>query len=100
MFRDLIITKTDVISVISSLPSQNTLSMSLIKSMCWLTSNISRFKKLKIENIQNLLMVIKCGLAIEGEDEIKSDCLWAASYISDTNDDGVLELIASGDSLL
>jgi len=43
-------------------------------------------------------MVAKCGLFTE-DSEIISDCLWSISHLADTNDDNIIGMIASGETL-
>ena len=45
-----------------------------------------------------IISVVQTGLFTDDPDVI-SDCFWATSYISDTEDDEVISMIASGDIL-
>jgi importin subunit alpha-6/7 len=97
-YRDSILQKTDVLSVLSQLTTHSSVPASLLKAMCWLCSNISRHGKLNVDQMQQLIQVASCGFHTENN-EIISDCTWVISYLADTPDDNVIDMVASGETL-
>lgn len=61
--------------------------------MCWVNSNIFRYKGYPTKDIQIGLEVTRAGIFTEDPD-IQSDCLWTLSYLLDTNDDNQIDFIA------
>jgi hypothetical protein len=83
---------------LSRLVSTSKINKSLLKTICWLNSNIQRYKNLSDTDLLYGLQIASTGLFTE-EGEIVSDCLWALNYIADTDDDNLLGQIASGEIL-
>lgn len=48
--------------------------------------------------MQQLLLVAACGFHTENN-EIISDSTWVASYLADTTDDNIIEMVAAGETL-
>jgi len=85
-FRDLIIQHTCIFDILSSIGQAKTISKSLVRNMCWLNANINRYKELKPDQIFKSFILAKEGLFIS-DDTVVSDCLWAISYMVETDDD-------------
>ena len=89
---------------------QAKVNRAIIKTMVWLNSNLLRFKKLSNELVNKIYQsltkiqqaagfkIANAGLFIDEED-ITSDCLWAISYIADTDDDATIALIGRSEAL-
>lgn len=92
--RDLMIENTCLIETMSQLVKIVRVPRTLLKTMCWVNSNINRPKRLSKEIILMSLDVVNAGLFTDDVD-IESDCLWAMSYMSDTTDDDLIDKIAS-----
>ncbi len=69
-----------------------------MKSVCWLNSNLSRFKELSDEECHQVLLIAKMGL-FTTDNSIVSDCLWAISYVADTCNDDLIALVCAGETL-
>lgn len=70
----------------------------MLRTICWVASNLNRFKYLDRQNVSNSFQIAKIGLFTEDSD-IVSDCLWTLSYIADTQDDELLDMVGQPDIL-
>lgn len=52
--RDLIIEKTGIVEVMNKLIQSQRIAKTLLKTMCWVNSNINRFKNLSKEIVSFL----------------------------------------------
>jgi hypothetical protein len=92
-YQELVISQTCLLEVFKCLMLQQRISRSLLKTMCWVNTNISRYKNLSNEDIFVAVSVAKAGLFSEDPD-IVQDALWALSYVVDTHDDHLIDAIA------
>lgn len=97
-FRDYVMQRIDVYAPMKRLVSTSKISKSLLKTICWLNSNIQRYRKLSQADVINGLNIANAGLYTEDND-IVSDCLWAINYMADTDDDILIGHIASTETL-
>ena len=67
-----------------------------LRTLCWVNSNIFRFRDYPKSFIGTGLKTARAGVFSEDED-IVSDCLWTLSYLLDTNDDAQIDFIAQQD---
>ena len=65
-----------------------------MRTLCWVNSNIFRFKNLPDEIILKCIPIVNAGLFTD-DVEIQSDCLWTMSYMADTQNDRIIEQIAT-----
>jgi hypothetical protein len=96
--RDFILQRVDVYESMKRLVANPKISKSLLKTMCWLNSNIQRYKHLKMGDVLSGLHIATAGLFTD-DIEIQSDSLWAINYMADTDDDLQLTQIAEGETL-
>lgn len=66
--------------------------------MCWLNANLNRYKDLTPEQISKSFTLAKEGL-FTTDDLVISDCLWAITYMVETEDDAIIGAIATADVL-
>ncbi len=69
-----------------NLVKQSRISKHLLKTMCWVNSNLARGGEITNQEINVILRVARAGLFTE-DAQIMSDCLWTLSYITNTSDD-------------
>lgn len=74
------------------------LPRNLLRTICWVNSNLGRYKNLTDEEIMLVMSLGKAGLYSEDED-IMSDSLWAIAYVTDTHDDSLIETISEPELL-
>ena len=67
--------------------------------MCWVNSNLAREGELQNDQLNIVLKTARAGVFTE-EPQIISDCLWTLSYITITNNDGLLDHIAQNDLII
>lgn len=90
--------RVEVYEPMKKLIAGTKISKSLLRTVCWLNSNIQRYKKLPLDAIHSGLQVACAGLFTEDADII-SDCLWAINYMADTDNDILIGQIAGGEVL-
>lgn len=95
-FRDMIVQNTCLIKTCERLIKRQKISRFLLRTLCWVNSNIFRYKGYSQEDVAIGLDVLRAGLFSEDSD-ILSDCLWTLSYILDTDDDNQIDYIAKPD---
>lgn len=78
--------------------NQVKINKSLLGLCCWVTQNYSSKSKLSKDDILKVLFIAQTGLYTDIE-EIWTDCLWSLANISETSDDEILGMIASGETL-
>jgi hypothetical protein len=96
--RDHILLHTPVVTVMDRIIKHPAISRTLVKTICWLSHNLARFKELSAEHMAVCFNVAKQGMFVTNEDVV-SDCLWTLCYFSDTDDDAQLGSIAQPDVL-
>lgn len=97
-YQEIIVNQTCLLQVFSTLIDQARISRSLLKTMCWVNSNIGRYKNLTKEQVFIVVQVAKAGIFSEDSDII-SDSLWSVAYVADTHDDDLIGSIAEQDLL-
>ena len=95
-FRDLIVANTTLMDTFLRLIERQKISRYLLRTLCWVNSNIFRFKGFPTNHAEVGLKVARAGLFSEDSD-ILSDCLWTISYLLDTDDDDRIGYIAQQD---
>jgi hypothetical protein len=65
----------------------------MLRTVCWVNSNLGRYKNLNFEQVKIVVAIAKAGLFCE-DDEIISDSLWSLAYVADTHDDSLIEGMA------
>lgn len=97
-FRDLIIKHTCIFDTLSQVSKGNSISRTFLRTMCWLNANLNRYKDLTPEQISKSFTLAKEGL-FTTDDLVISDCLWAITYMVETEDDTIIGAIATADVL-
>lgn len=95
-FRNLIVEHTKLIDTFLRLVERQKISRYLLRTMCWVNSNIFRFKGFTNNDAEAGLRVARAALFSEDIDII-SDTLWTISYLVDTDDDNLIAYIAQQD---
>lgn len=95
-FRDIIMHNTALLKTFTRLLERPKISRFLLRTLCWVNSNIFRYKGFSQDDVRIGLSVLRAGLFSEDPD-ILSDCLWTLSYILDTDDDAQIDYIAQAD---
>lgn len=70
-----------------------------MRTICWVNSNLARYKNLEQDQIKMIVTVARAGLFSEDSDII-SDCLWTISYVADTPDDNLIDYIATNETVI
>lgn len=76
-----------------------TLSRNLLQIICWFITNLSKEREYNKDNFMKALFVFQGGLFLNEDEEIVSDCLWGLSYLTSSQEDEVIKIVASGESL-
>ena len=94
--RDLIISGTPIIRVMAALVEGQSIQKSLLKVICWVTSNITRGKcvGLDYEDLCKLYQIAKISLSIDTDDDLLSDALWSLSYLLNSDNDLIYGVVA------
>ncbi|TNV74065.1 hypothetical protein FGO68_gene12213 [Halteria grandinella] len=77
--QEIIISHTCIFAVLQSLIDTSRISRSLLRTICWVNSNIGRYRNLNSDQIRIVVAIAKAGLFCE-DDSIASDSLWSIAY--------------------
>lgn len=91
--RDHVFLHTCLVDSLLRLIKHPNLSHSLLKTVCWVATNIARHKALSAQHTMACLQIARVGIFVSMEDVV-SDSLWTLSYLTDTDDDIVLDKVA------
>lgn len=96
--RNLIVESTCLLKTFKRLVDSPKISRILLRTVCWVNSNICRYKREQEDSneIEVCLQVARAGLFTEDSD-INSDCIWTVTYITDTNNDAIIDYVAQPD---
>lgn len=94
--RDEIIKKTEVLDTMIELLQNTKLSGTLMRTMCWITSNVARYKKLTVFQIEKLHHIARTGI-FTTDNTVISDCLWTISYLVEEENEEVINEVAQAD---
>ena len=98
LFRDLIIKNTCILDTLSQVTKGKSISRSFLRTMCWLNANLNRYKGLTPDQIQKSFTLAKEGL-FTSDELVVSDSLWAINYMVETENDAIIQFIATADVL-
>ena len=98
-FKQQILKGTNLLQCFENLVKQPRISRHLLKTMCWVNSNLAREGGINNQEINIVLRVARAGVFTE-DPQIMSDCLWTLSYITTTNDDELLDHISQNDMII
>lgn len=91
--QEIIISHTCIFEIFMGLIQQQRIAKSLLRTLCWVNSNLGRYKNLNEKQVKIVVAIAKAGLFCE-DDAIVSDSLWLIAYVADTHDDSIIESMA------
>ena len=94
IYRNMIVESTCIYQTLLRLVEAQKISRYLLRTVCWVNSNLTRYKN--NDNVGIAITVARSGIFTEDPD-IVSDCLWAFTYITETNDDDQIDFVAKSD---
>lgn len=109
-YRDVVLQSTIVLDCCMRITQSNRISRTLLRAIGWISTNLSRPKKITNNfdvrsrfslhvQVQKLVKLSMIAIASD-EDEIKSEALFALSYLTDTNNDDLLTYVGTNEQLV